>query len=63
MKLVLAPLADFTNAAFRKITHELGADLTYTEMVSAAALAHGSSPTRHLFEKLPGEGQIGRAHV
>ena len=58
MKLVLAPLADFTNAAFRKLAYELGADLTYTEMVSAAALAHGSSPTRHLFEKLPGEGSV-----
>ena len=58
MKLVLAPLADFTNAAFRKLAYELGADLTYTEMVSAAALAHGSSPTRHLFEKLPGEGPV-----
>ena len=58
MKLVLAPLADFTNAAFRKIAHELGADLTYTEMVSAAALAHGSSQTRHLFEMLPGEGPV-----
>ncbi len=58
MKLVLAPLADFTNAAFRKLAYELGADLTYTEMVSAAALAHGSSPTRPLFEKLPGEGPV-----
>ena len=58
MKLVLAPLADFTNAAFRKLAYELGADLTYTEMVSAAALAHGSSPTRHLFEKLPDEGPV-----
>ena len=58
MKLVLAPLADFTNAAFRKIASELGADLTYTEMVSAAALAHGSSQTRHLFETLLGEGPV-----
>ena len=41
MNLVLAPLADFTNAAFRKIATELGADLAYTEIVSAAALAHG----------------------
>ena len=27
-------------------------------MVSAAALAHGSSPTRHLLEVLPGEGPV-----
>ena len=55
MKLVLAPLAGFTDAPFRLMCGEGGADLTYTEMVSAAGLAHGSSPTRHLMEKLPGE--------
>ena len=58
MKYVLAPLADYTNAAFRRLCHRLGADLTYTEMVSAAALAHGSSPTRHLLEIMPGEGPV-----
>ena len=55
MKLVLAPLAGFTDAPFRLMCGEGGADLAYTEMVSAAGLAHGSSPTRHLMEKLPGE--------
>ncbi len=35
-----------------------GADLTYTEMVSAAALAHGHRATRHLMELLPGEGPV-----
>ncbi|MGN0852977.1 MAG: tRNA dihydrouridine synthase [Kiritimatiellia bacterium] len=58
MKFVLAPLAGFTNAAFRKVCSDWGADLTYTEMVSAAGLAHGSSPTRHLMEVLPGEGPV-----
>ena len=47
MKLVLAPLAGFTSAPFRKVCTDRGADLAYTEMVSAAGLAHGSSgPTR-----------------
>lgn len=32
--------------------------MTYTEMVSAAGLAHGSSPTRHLLEVLPEEGPV-----
>ncbi len=59
MKLVLAPIAGFTNAAFRLMAARGGADLTYTEMVSAAGLAHGSSPTRHLMEVLPGEGPVG----
>ena len=56
MKYVLAPLAGFTDAPFRRLCFEGGADLTYTEMVSAAGLAHGSSPTRHLMETMPGEG-------
>ena len=58
MKLILAPLAGFTDAPFRRLCHEGGADLTYTEMVSAAGLAHGSSPTRHLMETMPGEGSV-----
>lgn len=58
MKLVLAPLAGFTDAPFRRLCHEGGADLAYTEMVSAAGLAHGSSPTRHLMEVLPDEGAV-----
>ena len=58
MKYVLAPIAGFTNAAFRLMASRGGADLTYTEMVSAAGLAHGSSPTRHLLEILPGEGPV-----
>lgn len=58
MKLCLAPLAGFTDAPFRMMCTEGGADFAYTEMVSAAGLAHGSSPTRHLMETLPGEGPL-----
>jgi len=58
MKLVLAPLAGFTDAPFRRICHEGGADLCYTEMVSAAALAHGHGATRHLMESMSGEGPL-----
>ena len=58
MKYVLAPLAGFTDSPFRRMCHEGGADLAYTEMVSAAGLAHGSSPTRHLLETMPGEGPV-----
>ena len=58
MKFVLAPLAGFTDAPFRRLCFEGGADLSYTEMVSAAGLAHGSSPTRHLMETMPGEGPV-----
>ena len=58
MKYVLAPLAGFTDAPFRRMCAEGGADLAYTEMVSAAGLAHGSSPTKHLLETMPGEGPV-----
>ena len=59
MRFVLAPLAGFTDAPFRRLCAENGADLVYTEMVSAAGLAYGSSPTRHLMETMPGEGAVG----
>ena len=59
LPLVLAPLADFTDAAFRLLCSGAGADKTYTEMVSAAALAHGHAATRFLLETLPGEERVG----
>ena len=55
MKYTLAPLAEFTNAPFRRLCARLGADGTTTEMVSAAALMHGHVATRQLMETLPGE--------
>jgi nifR3 family TIM-barrel protein len=36
--LLLAPMADVTNLAFRLLCRQYGADLTYTEMISADAL-------------------------
>ena len=58
MKFVLAPLAGFTDAPFRRICHDGGADLAYTEMVSAAAIAHGHAATKALLETMPGEGPL-----
>jgi len=58
MTFVLAPLAGFTDAPFRRLCFENGAELTYTEMVSAAALAHGHAPTYHLLETMAGEGPV-----
>ena len=58
MKYVLAPLAEYTDAPFRLICREAGADLTFTEMVSAAALFYGHGPTRHLMETMSGEGPV-----
>jgi len=47
-KLALAPMAGVTDFAFRKICRELGAGLTYTEMVSAKALIYQNRKTRSL---------------
>ena len=44
----LAPLAGYTNAVFRQICFELGAGLTFTEMVSAKGLCYGSEKTKEL---------------
>jgi tRNA-dihydrouridine synthase B len=38
--LLLAPMADVTNLAFRLLCRQHGADLTYTEMISADALVN-----------------------
>lgn len=43
--LFLAPLAGFTDRGFRQVCLEHGADLTFTEMVSAEAVARGNVKT------------------
>ena len=58
MNLTLAPLAGFTDAPFRKVAHRFGAAKTYTEMLSAAALARGHEATKVIFEVLPDEGPV-----
>lgn len=58
MRYHLAPLAGFTDAPFRRLCFEGGADMCYSEMVSAAGLAHGSNPTLHLLETMPEEGPV-----
>lgn len=44
-KLVLAPLAGYTNTVYRKICHDLGAGLTYTEMISDKGLLYDNDKT------------------
>jgi len=48
--LFLAPMADYTNVAFRRICKECGAGFTVTEMVSAKALFYESEKTYDLLE-------------
>ena len=44
-RLVLAPLAGYTNTVYRKICHDLGAGLTYTEMISDKGLLYDNDKT------------------
>lgn len=47
-EFALAPMAGFTEVAFRSICSEAGAGLTVTEMVSAKGLIYGSENTEDL---------------
>lgn len=57
-RVLLAPMAGVTDLAFRSLCRELGADMTYTEMVSAKALSFANQKTRHLLDLAEGETQV-----
>ncbi len=57
--LFLAPLAGFTDKAFRSICISRGASFTYSEMVSAEALARNSEKTKKLMERAENEKLLG----
>ena len=57
-RLLLAPMAGVSDEAFRTLCREQGADLTYTEMVSAKGLSYANEKTRHLLRLAPGEDQV-----
>ncbi len=57
--LFLAPLAGYTDRAFRSVCIERGASFTYTEMVSAEGLARGSENTETLMARGEGEDLLG----
>lgn len=44
-KLILAPLAGYTNQVYRQICHDFGAALTYTEMISDKGLIYENDKT------------------
>lgn len=54
-KIVIAPLAGYTNLAFRKIVKEMGASLVYTEMVSAKGLIYENEKTFEYLKTTPFE--------
>ena len=57
--LFLAPLAGFTEPAFRRLCVEYGAFLTYTEMLSAEGFIRDNRKTRLLLEREENEVHFG----
>lgn len=57
--IFLAPLAGYSDAAFRSICTGFGASLTFTEMISAEALVRGNSRTYTLLDRADNESHIG----
>lgn len=57
-RLLLAPMAGVSDEAFRTLCRKQGADLTYTEMVSAKGLSYANEKTRHLLNLAQGEDQV-----
>jgi tRNA-dihydrouridine synthase B len=57
--LCLAPMAGYSDAPFRLLCAELGADFAVTEMVSAEGLVRGGGKTTALLRFIGGEGPVG----
>ncbi|MDD5917723.1 MAG: tRNA dihydrouridine synthase DusB [bacterium] len=57
--VLLAPMAGVTDLAFREICRAMGADFSYTEMVSAKGLYYGSDRTASLLAASPQERLYG----
>ena len=56
---LLAPMAGVSDIAFRTVCREQGADLAFTEMVSAKGLSYANEKTRHLLDLADGEETVG----
>lgn len=59
LPLVLSPMVDVTDAAFRSIAVAWGADVTCSEMVSATGLVHGSEKAWKHLQPFPQESPYG----
>ena len=57
-RVLLAPMAGVTDIALRTLCREQGADMTFTEMVSAKGLSYANEKTRHLLDLADGEDSV-----
>lgn len=55
----LAPMAGYTDAPFRLICSEFGADFTVTEMISSDGLVRNTARNMKLLERFEGEAPLG----
>ncbi len=58
----LAPMAGYTDAAFRSVCSDFGCALSYTEVAVAQGLIRHSKPSWHLLETAEGERPVA-AHI
>jgi len=54
-----APLAGISEPAYRSIVSRMGADYTFTEMISSEGLIRGHKRTTDMLRKYPGEVAVG----
>ena len=54
-KFLLAPMAGYSDAGFREVCADFGADVTFTEMLSAQAIKYDSEKTKALAFRASGE--------
>lgn len=57
--LCLAPMAGYSDAPFRRLCFEYGADIAITEMVSADGLVRNGEKTHRIMQRMEGEGKLG----
>jgi tRNA-dihydrouridine synthase B len=57
--VLLAPMAGITDSAFRGICRAMGADFSYTEMISAKGMHYNNANTGALLETAPEETTFG----
>ncbi len=57
--LVLSPMVDVTDPAFRGLAKAHGADVTCSEMIAAVGLVHGNRTAWSLVERAPNESPYG----
>ena len=55
-RLILPPLADYTDLPYRRVMAGFSPPFILTEMVSATAIVHGGSRTRRMLERVEGTG-------